>query len=169
MHKTMKTILLAKKRFFLRRRGSSCEEEDDDDDYSHDQEDDDDQISEENSEEEEEGKEESSSKREEGRHVCIVPHHSTSFSCPTLPHRNVHETWTLSTSPDHAPTASCPILSIDAHAVSLFDTATYHVRGLHQKYWGMFDSSKKSGDDKLWWMIFQCRRHEAARSGVSLS
>ena len=48
----------------------------------------------------------------------------------------------------HYPTASCPMLSVDAHAVSLFDTATHHVRGLHQKYWGMFDIIKKSGDDE---------------------
>ena len=38
------------------------------------------------------------------------------------------------------------MLSIDAHAVSLFKTATYHARVLHQKYRGMFEIVR--GDDK---------------------
>ena len=125
---------------------SSCEEEDDGKDDSHDQEDNDDGISEEDGEEDEEVKEEFRSKREEGQHVCIVLMCSTSSSCLTLLHCNVHGTWTLWTSPENATTASHTILSIDAHAVSLFDTATYHARVLHQKYRGMFDTVR--GDDK---------------------
>ena len=119
---------------------SSCKEEDNDEDDSHDQEDNDDGISEEDGEEDEEGKKEFSSKREES------PPRSTSSSYLTLLHCNVHGTWTLSTSPENAPTASCPMLSIDAHAVSLFETATYHARVLHQKYRGMFEIVR--GDDK---------------------